>query len=132
MRLKQYLALVENLLFTRRELIVEELEIREIEPDQTARIRGRLAYWDGSILHFSEVLAMRGLALAKTRYSYHYQDDIGRLIFRYDNVPHHPHVTTHPHHKHVGRSSEATEQVEPAQAPDIRDVLREIEGHLYH
>ncbi len=130
MRLKQYLVFVEGLLSSRRDLTVEELEIREIEPDRTARLRGRAQFWDGSTLQFAESLAMRGLALAKTRYSYHYQDAGEHLVFRYDNVPHHPQVATYPHHKHIGSAS-LVERVEAAQAPELLAVLREIETHLY-
>lgn len=82
MRLKQYLIFVENVLASRRDLSVEELEIREIEPDRTVRLRGRVQFWDGSTLQFAESLVMRGLALAKSRYSYHYQDAGGNLILR--------------------------------------------------
>jgi len=130
MRLKQYLVFVESLLASRRDLNVDELEIREIEPDRTARLRGRVQFWDGSTLQFAESLAMRGLALAKTRYSYHYQDAGEHLIFRYDNVPHHPQVATYPHHKHIGSAS-SIERVEAARAPELLDVLREIETYLY-
>lgn len=130
MRLKQYLLFVEGLLSSRRDLTVEELEIREIEPDRTARLRGRVQFWDGSTLQFAESLAMRGLALAKTRYSYHYQDAGEHLVFRYDNVPHHPQVATYTHHKHIGSASFA-ERVEAAQAPELLAVLREIETYLY-
>ena len=47
------------------------------------------------------------------------------MIFRYDNAPHHPEVTTHPHHKHTATG------VEAATPPDLSDVLREIDAHLY-
>lgn len=73
---------------------------------------------------------MRGLALVKTRYSYQYQDTDEHLIFRYDNVPHHPQVATYPHHKHIDIAS-SVERVEAAQAPELLAVLREIETYLY-
>ena len=63
--------------------------------------------------------------IVKTRYAYHYQDKDDELIFRYDNVPHHPEVKTHPHHKHVGN------KILPTQPPDLSEVLREIDEMIY-
>jgi hypothetical protein len=57
-------------------------------------------------------------------YSYHYMDANHRLIFRYDNVAHHPQVATYPHHKHNG----SEENVIASSAPTLADVLQEIEG----
>ena len=48
-----------------------------------------------------------------------------RIKFTYDNAAHHPKVATHPDHKHTPAG------VEPASAPDLTDVLREIDERLY-
>lgn len=34
-------------------------------------------------------------------YSYHWQDTNNNLITRWDNAPHYPDISTHPHHKHT-------------------------------
>ncbi|MCK4491669.1 MAG: hypothetical protein KAU03_03540 [Candidatus Altiarchaeales archaeon] len=39
--------------------------------------------------------------IIKSRYKYHWQDKEGNLIARWDNVPHHPEVSSFPHHRHV-------------------------------
>jgi hypothetical protein len=65
--------------------------------------------------------------VVKWRYSYHYQDSEGKLIFRHDNAPHHPEIETHPHHKHVG----SDDNVIASQPPDLGDVLREIDEIIY-
>ncbi len=44
----------------------------------------------------------------------------GRMIFRYDNAPHHPEIATFPHHKH------ASETIIPSSMPAIKDLLNEI------
>lgn len=44
------------------------------------------------------------------------------LIFRYDDVAHHPHISTHPHHKHDG----SEENVVASSAPTLAAVLEEI------
>lgn len=34
-------------------------------------------------------------------YSFHWQDNSAQLITRWDNAPHHSHLNTYPHHKHL-------------------------------
>ena len=34
-------------------------------------------------------------------YSFHWQDQNDRMIMRWDNAPHHQHISTFPHHKHT-------------------------------
>ena len=54
-----------------------------------------------------------------------YLDRDGNLVFRYDNAPHYPHLSTFPAHKHVGGS------VVEAEPPDLSDVLVEINDIVY-
>jgi hypothetical protein len=105
------------------------VEIKDLVVDDHIRkrgtISGQLKFHDGSLLDFDEIITLRKNQIVKRRYAYHYQTESGELIFRYDNLPHYPHIETHPHHKHVGA------EVLPAQAPDLNDVLREIEQLIY-
>jgi hypothetical protein len=105
------------------------LEIEELTIDdrstQRGSIKGLLRFSDHSQLIFSEAVQWHNQQLLKERYVYHYQNANGELIFRYDNAPHHPTVVTFPHHKHVGM------KVEPASAPDLSEVLKEIELLIY-
>ena len=80
------------------------------------------------MLRISENLVEEAARLRKEEYVHHYQAQNGTLIFRYDNVPHYPDLSTHPHHKHVRAG--AVEQVEAAQPPQLADVLREIDAIL--
>jgi len=43
------------------------------------------------------------------------------MIFRYDNVKHHPEIKTFPHHKHIGK------QILPSKEPEVFTILKEIE-----
>ena len=61
----------------------------------------------------------------RIKFRYQYQDMDSNLRFRYDNSPHYPHLATFPSHKHVGND------VIAAEAPDLADVLREIDLILY-
>ena len=117
-----------DMIFSRRGLTVEYYETAESAARRTAVVECRLRYWDGSMLRISEKLVEETVRLRKDEYVYHYQAQDGSLIFRYDNVPHYPDVSTHPHYKHVGVG--AGERVEAAQPPQLTDVLREIDALL--
>ena len=131
MQLQRYLTRIYNSIHSRREIRVEHLHIDEPVPSDEGSIEGRLRFWDDSLLEFYEILHRHKVLLVKVRYSYHYQDQHGQLIFRYDNAPHHPKIATFPHHKHVANPSNQTETIEPAIPPHINDVLHEIDRRLY-
>ena len=84
-------------------------------------IRGQLFFADSSRLHFREYIDFED-GIERLMYSFHYMDSDRRLIFRYDNVAHHPHIATHPHHKHEGSET----NVIPSTPPTLTDVLEEI------
>ena len=122
--LKPYLYRLYDTIISRGDVTVEFLTFDD-QAGRRGSIEGQIKFYDGSILDFDEVLTLRSDKLVKLRYAYHYQDSAGSLIFRYDNAPHYPDITTYPHHKHIG------EDVEAAEAPDLTDVLREITALLY-
>lgn len=123
MRLHNYLIRLQTTIESRREIDTSDLLILQPTKDKGA-IRARLRFYDGSFLELSEELEVRGDEVAKLQYSYHYQKG-DRLIFRYDNAPHHPELPTFPHHKHVD------DRVEPCQEPDLQKVLQEVDARLY-
>jgi len=126
-RLTRYLDRLIDTIFSRREIEIEELFVfdRSTASGRTSEFYARLRFWDRSLLHVEEALVTRRLGIFKIRYSYHYQRADGTLVFRYDNAPHHPELPDFPYHVHIG------DRVEPAEPPDLHDVLREIDGHLY-
>ncbi len=81
-------------------------------------IKGVLSFSDDSKLFFREYLDLR-YKTEKETYSFHYQNQNGGLIFRYDNAAHKP-SSGFTDHKHVG------EQVVQAEIPNLREVLEEI------
>lgn len=125
MKLRQHLNRIQNILYSRQEINVEFFRVEELVPGREGIIAGRMRFWDGSLLEFREVLIESGIVLVKTDYVYHYQDANDVLIFRYDNAPHHPEVSTHPHHKHMPQG------IETAVPPDLTNILKEIDQYLY-
>jgi hypothetical protein len=81
-------------------------------------IKGVLSFSDDSKLFFREYLDLR-YKTEKETYSFHYQNQNGGLIFRYDNAAHKP-SSGFTDHKHVG------EQVVQAEIPNLREILEEI------
>jgi len=87
-------------------------------------IRGELRFTDDSVLHFREFVDV-GETEERLMYAYQYMSASKELVFRYDNTGHHRKLGlfTYPHHKHEG----SEENVVPSAAPELGDVLREIE-----
>ena len=44
----------------------------------------------------------------------------------WDNAPHHPEVSTHPHHTHIGMQ----ENIQPSDETNLADVLKLIKERL--
>lgn len=57
---------------------------------------------------------------SKLKYRYHCMDANNETIFRYDNTPHHPEITSYPHHQHKGLA------IYESSEPSLEDVLLEI------
>ena len=123
--IKRYLHRLYDTIISRGYVEIEHLSFDEL-PGRQGIIQGRLKFHDGSLLDFDEVILLRREQLVKLRYAYHYQNEAGELIFRYDNAPHYPNIVTYPHHKHVGFV------VEPTQVPDLSEILREIEELIFN
>lgn len=87
-------------------------------------LEGIIRFVGGTELHFMEFVNCED-EVERYKYSYHYQKADGKPIFRYDMAPHHPEITTKPHHKHL--FSENAEKVSDSNVPSIIEVIREIE-----
>jgi len=126
-QLQRYLTRLESIIRSRREIEIETLEIvgQSYKFGQLTLFRAKLRFFDHSSLQVYEALTVRGMKVAKDRYSYQYSDTEGNTLFRYDNVPHHPNISTYPDHKHTPTG------IEPSRAPDLTDVLWEIDQRLY-
>lgn len=123
--LNRYLHRLYDTIISRGYVEIERLGFDEL-PGRQGIIEGRLKFHDGSLLEFDEAIILRNEQIVKLRYAYHYQNELAEIIFRYDNAPHYPNMLTYPHHKHVGSA------VEPAQVPDLGEVLLEIEQMIFN
>jgi len=68
---------------------------------------------DGTRLHINEVWVQGELV----KYAYYHLNPRGHILHGWDNAPHHPEISTYPHHCH--RSN----RVEPSKVRSLNDVL---------
>jgi len=120
----RYVSRLYDTIASRHDLEIEALNIAQ--PSQVlARLSGRVRFLDGSLLDWEEEVRPKGArGIEKIHYSYHFQQADGATIFRYDNAPHYRKIKSFPHHKHAG------EKIEASAAPDLHDVLQEIERYV--
>lgn len=78
-------------------------------------VEGRIVFSNDNILEFTE-----SITPDRFKYRYHYMSSAGRLNFRYDNVPHHPEISTFPNHKHVGG------KIVKSSVVSLKEVVEEI------
>src|SRR5215475_3936509 len=79
-----------------------EAEIEILRFDAKSGLIEEVLYFaDGSRLEFTERVVIEQRRLVKHEYRYQFVRR-EEAVFRYDNAPHHKHISTHPHHKHVG------------------------------
>ena len=82
-------------------------------------IKAQLLFRNGVALNFREFVFIESNHVTKLSYSYNCRKH--KLIFRYDNAPHHPKLAGAPHHKHVGNG-----RVIPSKEPTLQQILLEI------
>jgi len=115
---------LENTLESRGDLAI--LTSRLSQAKAGTILAAKVLFYDRSMLSIVEqVIPVDDWNIERLVYSFHYQHPDGTLIFRYDNSPHFPDLPTFPAHKHT------PDGVMPSPAPDLAEVLREIDGFLY-
>ncbi|RLD68235.1 MAG: hypothetical protein DRI95_03505 [Bacteroidetes bacterium] len=88
--------------------------------DDTFGIFKGLLYFEEGRLEFIEVVRIIAKKALKIKYKYHFMTNENKMIFRYDNVKHHPNISTFPHHKHIDND------IIPSSEPDFMLILSEI------
>ena len=102
--------------------VVRDFEILEwVDEDELQLIRVKAKLTDRSILFINEANLKSG-----NKYSYHWQDERGRLRIRWDNAPHWKGLKTYPFHQHVGKQKPPL----PSYEITLKDVLKVIEEKI--
>lgn len=100
--------------------IITEIELLAASNPNFIRLRADLINSDK--LHISEAWDEETLI----RYAYYWLKQNDELRVGWDNAPHHPEVSTHPHHKHIT----AQESIQASEETTLEDVLRFIKKKL--
>lgn len=102
-------------------------DVRFVEVDvNEGYICGSLTLINGYQLHIAEYVVTE-LQIQRLKYRYHLQAESGKLVVRWDDVPHHPTIDTYPFHIH---RSDGT--IGPSLAMDLSLVLQAIVGYIPH
>ena len=125
MKIGDYFSGIERSLRKAKGAKIEGEVICLTSDDYNGLVRCRVLFWDESYLDLYEVVSTELGYPIKVHYSYTYLKG-GKRVFRYDNAPHHPEISTHPHHKHTGQQDALTS----AEEPTFSQVLNEIEQML--
>ncbi|RLD54104.1 MAG: hypothetical protein DRJ05_15300 [Bacteroidetes bacterium] len=88
-------------------------------------ISGKVFFQSG-VLSFLEVVRIsEQIGAIMKKHKYHFMKNNNSIVFRYDNMPHHPDIITFPHHKHIdGNIIESHE-------PELVFVIKEIKEHRF-
>jgi hypothetical protein len=82
--------------------VVRWAVVREEAQGDMGLLRYRLTLRDGGLLEMFERFRIVGGRVQVGKYSFHWQNATGQLLKRWDNVPHHPELSTYPYHMHEG------------------------------
>lgn len=91
----------------------------DIRPGDQGYFKGTIYFSDKSSLHIKEFLDADEERVKKLMYVYHYQDAANRLVFRYDNAVHKPHLAFIKH-KHLGN------KIISSKPPTFTEIFEEI------
>ena len=122
MRAGDYLRQVLNTLDSNPIIVSYNLEF-DVKSSTLILLHGTILFKDGSTLEFLELVKETDKGLERLKYRFQYTKG-NKLIFRYDNAPHHREIETFPHHKHVGN------KVLPSKEKNLLEVLKEVEGTI--
>jgi hypothetical protein len=117
----EYFAGVRKLIQAVSGVYTERYE-EQILTSNRGNLRIRLQFSDQPLLEISEAIVLIGEEPRWLSYRYHYQSPGTGLIFRYDNAPHRPEISSYPDHKHT------RDAVVASPHPSIEQVLEEAQA----
>ena len=117
--LANYFEQVEQAILKCSHAYVEQYTEEIITPER-ANLRIRIRFENGCLLEINEAVVAQNGVIVSLDYRYHCQDKHNQLIFRYDNTPHFPGLSSYPHHKHLPDSVVDTPR------PDIERIIDEV------
>lgn len=123
--INQYIDTIEARLVERPVITSYQILKKEIAPSE-GKLRLKLILSDGGAVELFEYISVVDKKIKLLKYSFHWQNSEGKIIFRWDNAPHHQELRSSPHHVHL---KNGTVQ-EVMKVPNILFVIEKIESFL--
>jgi hypothetical protein len=120
---RDYYGELQSAILARPYVLSLEAQFEEIDTNE-CYIRGVLTLIDGFELHIAEYVVTEPV-VTRSKYRYHLQTSAGQQVSRWDNAPHHPQVSTFPHHRHDDQG-----RVHPSSPVTVADVLEVALEHI--
>ncbi len=99
---------------------IERTEINKQKINNSFGIISGKIFFSNGTLDFLEVVRIYDQKAIKKKYKYHFRRYDNSMVFRYDNMPHHPKISSFPHHKHT------ESRIIESQEPELILVIKEI------
>lgn len=116
----RFIETVEKLIASTPIILSSNLQ-KHFGPDaKTVYIKGNIIFIDSSVLEIAIFAAETPNAIRFDKYRFHYINNQGQVVFRYDNAPHHPEISSFPHHKHT------PDEISESTVPSLKNILNEI------
>ena len=122
--IQKFIETIEKLLAASPIILSSDVQKHFGSRNNIVYIKGSILFIDSSILEISLFVRESHKAISIDKYRFHYMDNHGDMLFRYDNAPHHHKLSSFPNHKHIGN------RTIPATPPDLQNVLNEISALL--
>ncbi|NUN65081.1 hypothetical protein HCU40_10020 [Pseudanabaena biceps] len=122
---RDYFDQVDRLLEAYPNVYVENYNATILSSER-ANLKLRLRFYFKYLFSISEALIVVDDQITVIDYRYHFQDGQNNLIFRYDNTPHFPNLSSFPHHKHLVDRAVSSDQ--PSIAMVIQEAITFLEG----
>lgn len=121
MNIAEYFESVKDRLLT-DSIVVDFKFLKRVDRSNNGHLRVRIFFSDNSNMEFSEFIEQNTEGeIHLVTYSYHWANENGNLIRRWDNALHHPNLENFPHHIH-----ESETNITSGKLVNIFEVLDEI------
>ena len=102
------------------EIIVSVDTIEFLEDERITKAKAKVTLQNYSVLWIREV----SFEDQTISYSYYWLRSDNSLIIGWDNAPHHQEIETFPHHEHIGKNAESSQETSLSQVLTyIQDIL---------
>lgn len=129
--IENYLKKIDDLIFTADEISDIEITRRTVWDTNLEKIgiyRYKIFFNDGSFLELTERLVEKEGIMTTTKYRFHWQNNKGVILKRWDNAKHHPEIDTFPHHLHDGSEENVVGHEAITGIDVIKKIIKEIIG----